>query len=464
MNTFTPRQAWLVLKARRRLAFGIFGGLVAAVFAGSLLWPRSYRGETSVIVDVANPDPITGNPTGAIVPSAYLSTQIDVIQSHSVALKVVDRLKLDEDPEVIAQFRKKTQGAGSLRDWIADAISKNIEVVPSRESSVLTIDCYSRQPQAAAALADAFTEAYIETDRELKVEAARRQAAWFQDENVELRRALEAAQHRLAEYQQTHSIVSNSPDRLDLENGRMAELTAQLVAAQAQAGDAQARLQQMRQALAKQQIDQLPDILGNPLLQSMKADLIRAEGKLADTGQRVGANHPQYMQAQAEVKELRQRLTAEVENLEVGIEQTAQIAQQRVSELQSGLDEQRNRIIQLQQRNDELDVLSRDVQSAQHTYEAAMQRTDSLRLESSDHLGTISVLDRAVVPLTPARPKLFLNLAIACVLGFLLSVSGVFLAERYDRRVRLSVDLQEPIELVVLAEIPGPFLPALEGT
>jgi polysaccharide biosynthesis transport protein len=462
-GSMTPFQAWHVLRARRWLMINIFCGLVVLTLGGSLLWPKTYRGEASVVVDSSNPDPVTGNPTAGGMASAYLATQVDVITSHNVALKVVDRLKLNDDPAIINQFRAKTGGTGSIRDWIANLLDLNLDVIPSRESSVITIGYYARDAQVAAELANGFAESYIETDRELKNDTARRQSGWFQEQTLDLRKGLEIAQQRLAEYQRSNVIVANSQDRLDVESARLGDITAQLVTAQAQLGDAQAKLQQMHQATGKQQIDQLPDILGNPLLQSMKADLGRAEGKLADTAQRLDSNHPQYLQAAAEVTELRRKLLAEIANATGAIQQTSEISQQRVKELQGALDQQKARIIQLQQQHDAIDVLNRDVQNAQHTYDAAIQRTDALGLEGRNDQSTIAVLDKAVAPINAARPRILLNTALACVLGGLLAFGAAIAAERFDRRVRTRIDLLESTDMAVLAEIPRLFLAAPKG-
>lgn len=54
-----------------------------------------------------------------------------------VALKVVDRVKLADVPLVHEQFEDATEGYGSLRDGLADALLEHLDVKPSRESSVI---------------------------------------------------------------------------------------------------------------------------------------------------------------------------------------------------------------------------------------------------------------------------------------------------------------------------------------
>jgi chain length determinant protein EpsF len=432
----------------------IFVGILLVTLIVSLLIPKRYMAQASVVVDSSKPDLITGGLTTAELDSGYVATQVDVLTSHNVALKVVDKLRLDDNPAIISQFRSRTGGIGSIRDWIAQQLAINLEVVPSRLSSVLNIAYYARDPRDAATIANAFAEAYIQTDLELKKDVARRQASWFQQQLQDLRKTLESSQQRLSDYQRDHGILAGSENRLDVESARLTEVAGQLVTAQADLGDALAKLRQMHLATNQDHLEQLPDVLSNSLLQSMKGDLTRAEVKFADVSQRVAPNHPEYLSAQAEINKLKDKLRSEIATATGSIERSAEIAQQRVSQLKQALDDQKNRIIQLQQQHNDMDVLTRDVQSAQHTYESSIQRTDTLGLEGRNDQSTVAMLDVAVAPLMPARPRIVLNLALATVLGALLAVSAAFAAERLDRRVRTTKDLLDSTQMLVLGEIP----------
>ncbi|MDG6146515.1 hypothetical protein NF717_12800, partial [Lactococcus formosensis] len=67
----------------------IFG--IAVAIAVSFIFSPRYRAETQIVIDFKSLDPVSG---AMIVPPGYLMTQFDIIQSHRVALKVVQRLKL----------------------------------------------------------------------------------------------------------------------------------------------------------------------------------------------------------------------------------------------------------------------------------------------------------------------------------------------------------------------------------
>jgi uncharacterized protein involved in exopolysaccharide biosynthesis len=297
-------------------------------------------------------------------------------------------------------------------------------------------------------MANAFADAYAQTSLELKVDPARRQAGWFEEQVGELRRGYEAAQQRLSDYQSQQAIVASAIDRVDLENARLAELSSQLVAAQSVMYGAATRRTQMDDALRRGRVDELPDILGNALVQNLKAELVRAEARLADVGVRFGTNHPQYVSAAAERDSLSEKLEAELATARGAIDQAEEIAERQVDALVDAVEQQKARVLKLNQQRDTLAVLTRDVESARAAYDVAMQRKAHVRLESEINQTEIAVLNPAVPPLEPSFPLVTLNLALATVLGLLLGAGTALLVEIADRRIRLRSDL------AVLAGVP----------
>src|SRR4051794_18844978 len=108
-------QFLILLRARRKLFWGVFCSVLAIAVAITLILPKSYLGEVQVIVDSKASDPITGMVIPQLLQSANLATQIDIINSHNVATKVVDALRLPEVPEIQQQFHEETEGDQPIR-------------------------------------------------------------------------------------------------------------------------------------------------------------------------------------------------------------------------------------------------------------------------------------------------------------------------------------------------------------
>ena len=276
-----------ILWVHRAMCFGILVATLALAVAASFLLPKKYTGEAAVVVDERGIDPLA--PDGAMpvqLAANFVATQVDVIESHNVALKVVDRMKLVMDPEIIAKFNDKTGGVGSIRDWEAEELLKSLTVKPSRDSNVIFLQFTAKSPQVAADIANSFADNYITTSLELKVDPARRQAGWFDQQVNDLRSALETAQQKLSAYQGQHGVIGNDDsNRLDAETARLTEISNHMVAAQAAMYDAETRQKQMNDALTKGRSSESVTVLQNPLLQNLKTELARSEARFADVSQ-----------------------------------------------------------------------------------------------------------------------------------------------------------------------------------
>ena len=445
---------FLILRGRQKLFLAVLGSVLLLTLAVSLIMPKTYLGEASLVINTKSTDPITGSPIpGVDTSSTILATQTDVITSRNVALKVVDKLNIAKDPEYLKKFTDATDGIGSARNWLADYLSGYVTVVPSKESDVLTIDFPAHTPEAAAAFANAFADAYIQTNLELAADPARRQSQWFEQQTSELRKRVDTAQQRLSDAQRKLSIVGTE-SHIDVDTTRFTEVSTQLGIAQQALYESRTRLKQINEAIAKNQLGALPDILGNPLLQTLKTDLVRAESNFADVSSRYDRNHPQYVSGEAAVKSLRQKLASEVETVRGSMEYNAQIAQKQVTQLQAALDQQKQTVIGAKREHDTLDVLNHELLSAQSEYDAAMTRANQVRLAGELNQSNIALLNSAIQPFKPSRPKILLYMVIAFFFGSCLASGICLAAEARDRRVRTRNDIIGFSDLLVLAEVP----------
>src|SRR4051794_9088797 len=121
-------QLLLILRARYRIALLTLLLTVAAALGASLLIHNTYKATTSVVLNYKGSDPVTGQAMASQLQPGFLSTQIEIVGSMSVARQVVDTLKLAEGDLVRQSFMDATAGAGDLRDWLAAGLLSKLEV------------------------------------------------------------------------------------------------------------------------------------------------------------------------------------------------------------------------------------------------------------------------------------------------------------------------------------------------
>lgn len=438
----TLQQLLLILKARIRTVLFIFAITVVSVTAVTLLMTKQYTASAAVVVDVKAPDLVSG--LSNIAPG-YLATQVDIISSDRVALEVVKNLRMEESKAIQAQWRDATNGKGQLREWLASLLQQKLNVIPSRESNVINVAYTGTDPEFAATIANAFVKAYMDVNLDLRVAPARQFATFFEDQTKAAREKLEKAQQALSDYQQRNGITSTD-ERLDFETAKLNETSSQLTGVQAQTTDSQSKRQASK-------AETIAEVMQSPLINGLKADIARLESKLSEVKTNLGQNHPQILQAEAELTTLRSKLESETKKITASVETAYQVGKQRESQLQGALAIQKTRVLLLNKQRDELNVLRRDIESAQRAFEIVSQRASQTNIESQTNQTNIGVLSEASIPQDPSKPRVFINILVSTFLGLFLGVGVALILELRNRKVRSIEDLVDALEVPVLGSI-----------
>jgi polysaccharide biosynthesis transport protein len=437
-----------ILRARWLLALSVLALALALAVAGSLLWPKSYKATASVLVDVQAPNPVTGIYTSTLVASGYMATQVDLIQSERVLRKAIASLGLAQDETLRQEWLQDSRGVGDFQAWMAKALLRDLDVKPTRDSNVLSISYSSRNPAFSAAVTNAIIKGYLDTSIELRTEPARRINAFFEERSKKLRDDLEVAQNRLTAYQRANGITAND-ERIDVENLRLSEISSQMVMMEAIATEAASRRGQ-----AGATPDRMQEVLNNPVVSGLQADVSRQEARLQELGARLGDANPQVIEARQAVSGLREKLQLAIDRASGSVSVTNNVAQQRLAQLRIARDEQRTKVLKLKSARDELVLLQRDVDSAQRAYDSVMIRASQSGLESQVTQTNISVVRDATAPAAPSSPILLLNLVIGLTLGLIAGVTAALVREMFDQRLRKPDDVTQALRLPLLVVMP----------
>lgn len=446
----TFRQFLAILLARKTLFVAVLLAVLLPALAVSLWLDKQYTAVASVVID-AKPDPLSAMAFQTTTSPAVMATQVDIILSDRVARRVVRMLKLSENPQIREQWTSATKGVGDIETWLVERLQKELDVKPSRESSVINISFRAPDARFAAGMANAFVQAYIETAVDLRVDPAKQYSAFFETRAKEARETLEAAQTRLSAFQRETGVLMTD-ERMDVENQRLNELSSQLVVLQSMAAEATSRQAQATAGSG----DKLQEVSNNPVVSTLRADLSRQEARLKEISSRLGDSNPQVVELKANISELRQRIDSEVGRLSAGVGVSGSISRQREAQTRAELEAQRNKVLRMKQVRDEAALIQRDVEIAQKNYDAIVQRFTQSSLESQATSSSASLLNSAVPPLEHSSPKVLLNTLLALVVGLLLGTGVVLGAELRDRRVRDVADVEGLLGLPLIGFLPGP--------
>lgn len=445
-------QYWLALKARRKAFLLVFALTVLTAVVVALAIPKRYDATATVLIDARDEQTLSPSRLSPRAMAGYIFTQMDLIQSGKVAHRVARDLKLAQQPGMREEWERDTGGAGNIEDWLADQLLEKLKV-DSGASNIIVIKYSSNDAKKAAVVANAFATAYLQLALEMRTEPSREAAVWFEQQAKALRGEVTASQARLSAYQRAKGIVGVD-ERMDSEFTRLAEISAQLSAAKNASVETQTRYEQARQALSGSMPEsELPEVLANPYIITVKTALQAAEGRLEEQSQVLGAKHPAYQRTALEVQTLKARLSAETRKLIAGLGNAAAQSKKREQELAAAFAAQQERILKLKDARVELAAITRDVDNAQRAYDGALQRYAAMKVESHARATNLALLTPAIEPLQPAVPKIGLITGLALLIGLLLAAGVVYLLEMTDRRVRSRSDLEQKLAVPSLGNL-----------
>lgn len=442
------KQLLLILKSRIKIFVLFFVATLLIVIGITLLSSKSYKADAALIFKVKGTDPVTGQAQNFQVLGSYMSTQIDVIKSYRVSLKVVDKLQIDKNPNMQERFQNATNGVGDIRHWIADLLVANLDIAPARGGGVVTLGYEATDPEFAKLIANTFTEAYLETNIEMANEPSRQALDFLSKKKQELRNDLIEAQSKLATYLQEQGITSSN-ENADVENAKLLGLTSLLESAETQSVEARSRNRVAGNA------ESSPDVLGNPLIQNLKMQITSAQAKLADLSNKYGDNHPQVISAKAELAQIRADYARQISQVQTTIGSSADINSRREAELRAAVNAQKKKLLALNRNRDQVSILQKEVDNAQLAYNNITQRYSESSLLGTSTEGDVMLLSKAVTPTKPSKPNVMFNIIFGVMAGLFLGLLMAFIREFMDRRVRCIDDVESLIDIPVLVTLPS---------
>jgi polysaccharide biosynthesis transport protein len=437
-----------ILSARYKVFLLTLFVTMAITLTVSLIIPKTYKATATLLLNYKGVDPVTGTILSPLFMPGFMATQADVINSETTASMVAKKLKLEQNESIRQQYEESNPDIDFNHWLINELLRKNLEVYPSRESSVISISYKGKDPVFVAAMANAYSNIYQELSIKLSVEPSQHAASYFGNQIEVLRDKLEIAHEKLSQYRQTKGVV-NIDENLDVELRQLNELSSQLVLAQAELSKS------TPEQISKNLNNKNLDVSANTFIDNLKTKLAEAESKFADVSENLGSNHPSYVGARAEVQKLRMELNRHIKS-------AMDNSLNRVSNIRKALEDKKDKVLALNQTRDRIHLLAKEIDGIQQAYDNAMERLNQASLEGQANLSSVSLLDPAIPPAKHSSPNIRINVLLSIFLGTILGLATALFMEMFDRRVRSAEDLvtalKAPVFGVIKLKKPKPLL------
>ncbi|SMC39229.1 GumC family protein [Sporomusa malonica] len=454
-TTLDLRDIIKTLKKKRKLIFGtlMLFTIIAAVV--SFLISPTYEAETSIRVKQPKglassllSDLPMGSPAGT---KQLMSTYAEILKSRTVVETVID----------------KTQ-AGKEQIPTYEGMLKRITTQPVKDTEILDIRVQAGSPEEAQLVANTLVEVFLGRMTEL----VRTEQSTVKDfigmRLKESKAELEQAESLLLKYKQEQKIVDPSQESKVLLD-RLATIDKLDADNKVTMASSQAKLASAQQQLGNQSPGTVAD---NPLIQQYKAKLSDLEIQLVSLVPNYTEKHPKVAAIQAAITETRSMLNAEItrvvnhESTSVnpiyqGLLETKILAQTEIavaSAQKQAIDqiitEGSRDISKLPAKEQGLIKVARDANVAQEIYIMLAKRYEEARISEVMEPTDVQIIDKAISPDNPIKPRKALNIIIAAILGLFVGVGTAFITEFVNKTIKTPEDVKEYLDLPVIGSIP----------
>ena len=444
-----------------------------------LLTPPSYTAVTTLVIDTRKVQLFQQqslfNDSG--VDSGAVETQVEILRSENIAIKVIKDLHLEDDPE----FGGAGPGTvGTMLGWIFGggqvapagvAPSDNAQIRQAVRifltrlgvrriglTYVMEVSFRSLDRDRAAQVANAVANAYVLDQLESKYLAARRAGTWLQDRLRELREQASGAERAIVDYKTKNDIVDTG-GRL-MNEQQLAELNSQLTVARSATSEARAKLDRIKSILDSPSIADgaaatVAETLKNDVITKLRSKYLDLSAQEADISRRYGFTHQAAINLRNQMKEIDNSIRNELQRIAESFKSELEISSQRQDDLQKQLEA----VISQSQVKNEAQVKLRELESNSQSYRALydnfLQRYVESVQQQSFPITEARIISEASRPLSKSSPKGTLTLAFAAFVGILIGVGIGAWRAIFDNVFRSSDQVRRLLQAECIAIVPS---------
>jgi polysaccharide biosynthesis transport protein len=412
-----------------------------------------------------------------------MNTEIEVLKSKSVALRVASELGLDSDPEfqshdriadLTEQSRDRivdlltrfgfpglgrvfdsgretiggTEDKAEKLDQAADALLKRLEV--SQDAYIIAVSAASPSPIKAQRLASTIANDYLASQREARQEALEHVATWLKGRVDDLQSRVLDTEASIEKLKVENGINDTKSD--DAREKQIADLNIQVSSAREEVSDKHARLEQARHVIdTNGDIESIPELTASASLTELRRKQMELDWTVTDLRNKVGERNIQFISIRAELAFVNKQIDNEAERILANMKNAYDIAVGREQSLEENLQSltahaDSEAYIKLQQ-------LRRVADADRKGYESYLSQYNDISERRALQDASARIVSPATLPRSPSssRTKFY-------ALGGMAGLGGgfmlAFLLEYLRPGVKTAVEIERSFGLPVVGIIP----------
>ena len=454
------QRIWRIVWLNRFLVAGIVALCVIVAVIITLLATPQFTSTTRVQINriEANVSDVEGVEASSSMLryEEFYTTQYALLQSQALAERVSRTLNLPEDPEFLQEFEVPEESPiisgrpAEANEAVGRLILERIAVSPVRASALIDIELATPSPTLSARILRAWVTEFIATSVERRYAATNDARELLQNRLEELRERLEDSERELVNYSsQTGIFAVNGAGGADGTTTTSNTMIGNDLSAMNQALT-QARADRIA---AQSALQAGSETVNDPVATTLRAQKAQLEAERANLLTRFSPEYPPIQALDAQIASLNNDLTNTASRDRQTLQRAYDAALAREQSLQSQVRGIQSDFVTEQNALIQYNILRREVDTSRELYDGLLQRFKEIGVAGVE-ASNVAIVDPPTVPTSRSSPNLFFNLLLALVAGAVFSGIVLFIKEQIDRSLRDPVDVRDILGIPLLGAIP----------
>jgi len=443
-----------ILQKHWRLS-ALFAGIVMLTVIGINVFTRPvYEATARVEIDPSGEKFSLENSGAGAIDAEYLETQSQVMQGDSLAIAVIRKLRLDQNPALMGKIDADTLNTANLKSSDAQQLTPDESIALGRFKDALKIkrDTASRlilvnfdspDPQLASQVTNTLVQSFIDQSFQSRHDAVMKSSEWLSRQLDDIRKKMEDSTQALTQFQQSTGVADVDANKSTFTE-HMGELSRQQTQAQSERIQIQALLKNTDNP------DSLTEVRSNIVVQQLSQKLAEQRAALSQALVVYGNNHPTAKKLQSEVDELQSQLNGQKKAIVNSLRASYAAAAARESLMAAemkGTSKELDKVARYS-------ALKKEVEANVDLYNSLYGKIKEAGISAASKSVDIQVVDPARVPDDPIRPRRLLNLAVGLFAAFIGGIGLAFICEEFDNKLHSPEDIRRWIGSANVSIIP----------
>lgn len=467
------RQILAIIQGNLSLIVFVMAATFAIALVVSLLQTPRYTAVTTVQINDQSSQVLgkdhggdTDQPEGTtpLDTERFLQTQMDILNSRAIALRVAQRLNLLGQTSFFTVMGTKPPVAGSsdaeMREATLQLLLDNATADLPRNSRLASISFTCTDRTVAANIANAWAEEFIQANLQRRFDSSSYARNFIAGQLNESKARLEKSERDLNAYARRVGLIKTRDATLQADtsgtipNSVTTQSLLELNSLANQAEQVRINAEQRWKAYAGGSLMGAPEVVNNQTITSLLTEKARTESDLQHERTKHLEDYPTVQQLKARVAALNEQINQVASTVRESVKQQYETAAANERKLKAQVTELKQTSLEEQDRDVDYNLLARDADTNRSVYEGLLQRYKELTAAAGISASNISIIDVATAPVKPSSPKILRNLALSILIGLVLAGSIVALRHNMDDAVKIPEDVESKLELTLLGVIP----------